>query len=73
MRASRAARLGTLAPALILFALVALLPIAELLALSVSHVEFRQGVAQWRFVGTAQYVRAFGTAPSEGRRKRRAA
>jgi len=62
VRASRAARLWTLAPALALFALVALLPIAELLALSVAQVEFRQGVAQWRFVGTDQYVRAFGDA-----------
>ena len=62
MRSTRAARLGTLAPALVLFALVALLPVAELLALSVSHVEWRQGVAQWRFVGTEQYVRTFGDA-----------
>ena len=62
MRAGRPARLWTLAPALLLFALVALLPIGELLALSISQVQFRQGVAQWRFVGTEQYVRAFGDA-----------
>ena len=62
MSASRTARLWTLAPALLLFAIVALLPIGELLALSVSQVDFRQGIAQWRFVGTDQYVRAFGDA-----------
>jgi len=57
MRATRTARVATLAPALALFALVALLPIGELLALSVSQVDWREGQAQWRFVGTAQYVR----------------
>src|SRR5205085_10931796 len=62
MRATRAARFATLAPALLLFALVALLPIGELLALSVSQVDWRQGQAQWRFVGTAQYVRVLGDA-----------
>jgi multiple sugar transport system permease protein len=59
MRTTRRARLWTLAPALLLFALVALLPIGELLALSVSQVDWRGGQAQWRFVGTAQYVRVF--------------
>ena len=62
MRATRAARIATLAPAVALFALVALLPIGELLALSFSHVEWREGQAQWRFVGTEQYVRVFGDA-----------
>ena len=62
MRATRAARFATVAPALVLFALVALLPIGELLALSVSQVDWRQGQAQWRFVGTAQYVRVLGDA-----------
>jgi len=57
--ATRRARLWTLVPALLLFALVALLPIAELLALSVSQVDWLGGQAQWRFVGTAQYVRVF--------------
>jgi multiple sugar transport system permease protein len=55
-------RYGTIAPALSLFTLVALLPIGELLALSVSHVAYQQGQAQWRFVGTEQYVRVFGDA-----------
>ena len=61
-RSSRHARVRfwMLAPALALFAGVALLPILELMAMSVSHIEWRQGAAQWRFAGLDQYARLLG-------------
>jgi multiple sugar transport system permease protein len=55
----REARFWTLAPALALFALVALLPIGELVAMSVARVDWVQGQAQWQFVGLDQYVRVW--------------
>jgi multiple sugar transport system permease protein len=48
-----------LAPALVLFAAVALLPIGELVAMSVSRIDWIQGKANWAFVGLDQYVRVF--------------
>jgi len=62
MKVAARDRFATLAPALALFALVALLPIGELVALSFSQVDWRQGQAHWRFVGTEQYLRVFGDA-----------
>jgi multiple sugar transport system permease protein len=60
-RATRAAvaRYWTLAPALLLFGAVALLPIGELIAMSVARINWVQGVANWRFVGLDQYVQVF--------------
>jgi multiple sugar transport system permease protein len=51
------ARYLTLAPALVLFAGVAVLPIVELVAMSVSQIDWVQGKAQWRFVALDQYRR----------------
>lgn len=60
IRRDASARRWTLAPALLLFGAVALLPIVELIAMSVSQIDWRQGVAQWRFVGMEQYARLLG-------------
>jgi multiple sugar transport system permease protein len=57
MKTSDAARYWTLAPALLLFAGVALLPIGELVAMSLARIDWVQGRAQWRFVGLEQYAR----------------
>jgi multiple sugar transport system permease protein len=54
-----AARAWTIAPALALFALVALLPIGELVAMSVARIEWLEGRANWHFVGVDQYVQVF--------------
>jgi multiple sugar transport system permease protein len=51
------ARIWTLAPALALFAAVALLPIGELIAMSLARIDWIQGEAHWRFVGFDQYAR----------------
>jgi multiple sugar transport system permease protein len=57
-----AARRWTLAPALLLFGLVALVPVGELVAMSLSRLDWVQGRAQWRFVGFEQYVRVMNDA-----------
>ena len=57
MKTLTVARYWTLAPALLLFGAVALLPIGELVAMSLSQIDWVQGKAQWRFVGLEQYVR----------------
>ena len=57
MTTGTAARYWTLAPALVLFAAVAVLPIGELVAMSVSRIVWVQGQAQWHFVGLEQYTR----------------
>ena len=62
MTTRNAARYLTLAPALVLFGAVALLPIGELVAMSLSHVDWVQGQAHWRFVGMEQYARVPGDA-----------
>ena len=54
---SHAERWWTLGPALVLLGTVALLPIGELIAMSLSRIDWVQGVAQWRFVGLEQYAR----------------
>ena len=57
IKTSTAARYWTLAPALLLFAAVALVPIGELVAMSLSRIDWVQGKAQWHFVGLEQYAR----------------
>ena len=57
MKALTAARYWTLAPALLLFVAVALVPIGELVAMSLSRIDWVQGKAQWHFVGLEQYAR----------------
>jgi multiple sugar transport system permease protein len=60
MRHEVAVRRWMLVPALLLFAAVALLPIVELIAMSLTRIDWIQGKAKWTFVGTEQYVRVFG-------------
>ena len=57
MKPRQAARYLTLAPALLLFAAVAVIPIGELVAMSLSRIEWAQGQAHWHFVGADQYLR----------------
>ena len=59
MRPSTVARVMTLAPALLLFGAIALLPIGELIAMSLSRVDWIGGKADWQFVGIANYVAVF--------------
>ena len=59
MRRAGVARWWTLAPALALFALVALLPIGELVAMSLARIDWVQGQARWQFAGLDQYVRVW--------------
>ena len=59
MRHEVAARRWMLAPALLLFAAVALLPIVELIAMSLTRIDWIQGKAHWTFVGMEQYARVF--------------
>ena len=44
-------RVYTLAPAVVIYVLLAALPIVNLLVMAVSDVRWEQGVAQWTFVG----------------------
>ena len=60
MKSEVAARRWMLAPALLLFVAVALLPIVELIAMSVTRIDWIQGKAHWQFVGIDQFVRVFG-------------
>ena len=62
MKRRDAARIWTLAPALALFAAVALLPMAELVAMSLARIDWIQGAAHWRFVGFEQYMRVMSDA-----------
>ena len=57
IRTLTAARYWTLAPALLLFVAVALVPIGELVAMSLARIDWVQGKAQWHFVGFEQYAR----------------
>jgi multiple sugar transport system permease protein len=59
---TRTARWWTIAPALALFALVALLPIGQLVAMSLARIDWVGGKAQWHFVGLDQYARVLGDA-----------
>lgn len=60
MKPEVAMRRWMLAPALLLFAAVAVLPIAELVAMSLVRIDWIQGKAQWQYVGLSQYARVFG-------------
>ena len=60
MRPEIAVRRWMLAPALLLFAAVARLPIVELVAMSLARIDWIQGKANWQFVGLDQYARVFG-------------
>ena len=60
MRPEAATRCWLLAPALLLFAAVAVLPIAELVAMSLARIDWIQGKANWQYVGLSQYARVFG-------------
>jgi multiple sugar transport system permease protein len=55
----RSARVWTLAPALALFALVALVPVGELLAMSLARIDWIEGRAHWQFAGLDQYARVW--------------
>ncbi len=57
MKGRRVERWIALAPAAALFLGVALLPMAELVAMSVSHIQWREAQAHWSFAGVANYVR----------------
>ena len=59
MRHEVATRRWMLAPALLLFAAVAVLPIVELIAMSLTRIDWIQGKAHWTFVGMEQYARVF--------------
>lgn len=50
----------TLAPALAVLILLTLVPIAELVAMSVHEIVWRGGESQWRFIGLANYVALAG-------------
>jgi multiple sugar transport system permease protein len=54
---SRRAAWLMLTPALLLFAGIAVLPLGELLAMSMSRIDWIEGKARWSFVGADQYVR----------------
>jgi len=56
VRSTRPAAWLMLAPALALFAGIAVLPLGELLAMSVSRIDWIEGKARWSFVGADQYV-----------------
>ena len=62
MKPDASARYLTLAPAVVLFAGVALVPIAGLVAMSLSQIDWVQGKAHWRFVAFDQYLRVAGDA-----------
>ena len=53
-----AGRWLTIAPAALLLLSIALLPMFELAAMSVSRIDFRDAQAHWSFVGFANYARA---------------
>lgn len=54
-----ATRRWMLAPVFLLFGAVAVVPIAELMAMSLARIDWVQGKANWRFVGLDQYVQVF--------------
>lgn len=57
MNSSRLWKAVTLSPALILFALLTLLPLANLAALSLHHVEWLDRAAVWSWVGFDNFAR----------------
>jgi multiple sugar transport system permease protein len=60
MKRSTAERWLTIAPATLMLLSIALLPMFELAAMSVSRIDWREGQAQWSYVGVANYARALG-------------
>jgi len=56
MNRGGATRVWMLLPAVLLFAVVALVPIGVLVAMSVARIDWIAGKADWRFVGIDQYV-----------------
>jgi multiple sugar transport system permease protein len=56
MNRGGATRVWMLLPAVLLFVLVALVPIGVLVAMSVARIDWIAGKADWRFVGIDQYV-----------------
>jgi ABC-type sugar transport system permease subunit len=60
MRPEIAVRRWMLAPALLLFAAVALVPIVELIAMSLTRIDWIQGRRTGSSSGLDQYVRVFG-------------
>ena len=60
MRPSSVERWLAIAPAALLFAAIALLPMVELAAMSVSRIDWRDGRALWSFVGADNFARAAG-------------
>jgi multiple sugar transport system permease protein len=56
MNRGGATRVWMLLPAVLLFVLVALVPIGVLVAMSVARIDWIAGKANWRFVGIDQYV-----------------
>ena len=58
MRRSSAERWLTIAPATLLLLAIALLPMLELGAMSVSRIDWREGQAHWSAVGFANFARA---------------
>ena len=53
-------RYYTLAPALAIYLALALLPIVNLLAMSVHHIRWEEGVAQWTHAGARHYAELAG-------------
>lgn len=62
VKSQAAARWWTLAPALLLFGAVALVPIGALVAMSFARIDWIGGKAHWRFVGFDQYAQIAGDA-----------
>ena len=58
MKRGSAERWLTIAPATLLLLSIALLPMFELAAMSVSRIDWREGQAHWSHVGFANYARA---------------
>jgi multiple sugar transport system permease protein len=58
MKRATAQRWLTIAPATLLLLSIALLPMFELAAMSVSRIDWREGQAHWSYVGFANYARA---------------
>jgi multiple sugar transport system permease protein len=56
MNRGGATRVWMLLPAVLLFVLVALVPIGVLVAMSVARIDWIAGKADWRFVGIDQYA-----------------
>ena len=56
MRSVTSTRLALLSPALAVYLLLALLPVANLIAMSLHVIKYDQGIAHWTFNGLAHYA-----------------